>query len=420
MPRFNGWLMGRPAPSPEKGQAIVIIALVIVLMIAIAGLAIDGGGLLLLRRDTQNAVDAAVMAAAYARCTGADSQGIQQAALDAARQSGFQPDARTTITVHNPPTSGPKAPDPEGATLAARSGDFDYVEVIITREKPKYFIQVVYSGDLKVTSRGVGYCTPGSNVFAERAIVAMSDHCQDSLSLTGANIYVEGGLYANHQLKIQPGGGQNGGTIIGPVAYYDSFNGQDRIGITPGSNNPTRLSASDRIINFPLLYEYAAFRPGGAVAQGIPAADYHYSPTDLDLSGVLSGLYVTDGSVRLNNAQIDPQKGVTIVAQGNIHVVNNVRDQVFASYLTNGLLFLSMSNAGQQCGNNQGIDLNGAENSFNGFIYAPLSAIRLSGSASTVNGALIARNIGISGADLRVIYNPRVIPAQPPDIRIAD
>ena len=46
----------------ENGQSIVIIAIVMVGMLALAGVAIDGGNLFLQRRNTQNAADAASLA----------------------------------------------------------------------------------------------------------------------------------------------------------------------------------------------------------------------------------------------------------------------------------------------------------------------------------------------------------------------
>ena len=46
----------------EAGQAIVLIAFGMIVLIMVMGLAIDGGGLLFLRRDAQNAADAAIKA----------------------------------------------------------------------------------------------------------------------------------------------------------------------------------------------------------------------------------------------------------------------------------------------------------------------------------------------------------------------
>jgi len=69
----------------ESGQAIVLMALVMVALLGMLGLAIDGGGLYFLWRDAQNATDAAVLAASYARCTNGD---IIKAGLAAAAKNG--------------------------------------------------------------------------------------------------------------------------------------------------------------------------------------------------------------------------------------------------------------------------------------------------------------------------------------------
>ncbi|MBN1562663.1 MAG: hypothetical protein JXA10_02410, partial [Anaerolineae bacterium] len=50
----------------NSGQAIVILGVASIGLIAMMGLAIDGGRLLFLQRDTQNAADAAAIAAARA------------------------------------------------------------------------------------------------------------------------------------------------------------------------------------------------------------------------------------------------------------------------------------------------------------------------------------------------------------------
>src|SRR5574341_1341100 len=56
----------------NHGQAILLVALVMIGLLAIGGLAIDGAGLMLLKRQTQNAADAGVTAVTYARCAVVD------------------------------------------------------------------------------------------------------------------------------------------------------------------------------------------------------------------------------------------------------------------------------------------------------------------------------------------------------------
>jgi Flp pilus assembly protein TadG len=52
----------------EKGQSIIIIAVAMMMLVAMAALIIDGGNAYLNRRNAQTAADAAVLAAAHAKC----------------------------------------------------------------------------------------------------------------------------------------------------------------------------------------------------------------------------------------------------------------------------------------------------------------------------------------------------------------
>ncbi len=87
----------------EKGQAVVLVAIALVALLALTGLAIDGGQLLALRRSTQNAADAAALAGVrelaqvVARCqsgSAANDQRVWNAIVQFAIQNGIQPEAR--------------------------------------------------------------------------------------------------------------------------------------------------------------------------------------------------------------------------------------------------------------------------------------------------------------------------------------
>ena len=86
----------------KKGQALVLVALILVALIALAGLAIDGGRLYALRRQVQNAADAAALAGArelatvVSECRGGtveDNVRVGQAVLNFARINGVDEDA---------------------------------------------------------------------------------------------------------------------------------------------------------------------------------------------------------------------------------------------------------------------------------------------------------------------------------------
>lgn len=138
----------------ESGQAIVLIALLMIAMLAVTGLAIDGGGMFLLQRDAQNAVDAGTWAATYALCSGGD---IAEAAGNAVRANGFDP---SNLTITTPITHRTDVANPE-----------EYVRLELTAEKTAYFIQIVYRGPLIVTTSAVGHC----NTFSEPPTISLAE-----------------------------------------------------------------------------------------------------------------------------------------------------------------------------------------------------------------------------------------------------
>ena len=398
--RLNGWLMGRSQQNRlESGQSIVLIAFLMIGLIAIMGLSIDGGGLLLLRRDTQNAVDAAIVAAAYARCTDGD---VIHAATEAAARNGYVDGVDgDTVAVNSPPLSGAKA------------GDSDYVEVIITAEKEKYFIQIVYEGPLEVTTRAVGYCYDPWSIFREKAIFAGSDECGFSVNNSGSGITITGGIHSNDDIALT-GSDIN---VKGEVTAAGGINASgSKTTFDPSANNPT--SGVDPITDIPLIFDISDFAPGGSIASSIPAADYHtFSGNTTFKDEELEGLYYVTGDVKLNQTTVG-LNGVTIVATGDIELVNNVKEQDFISYLSNHLLFFTTATA-TNCGSSTGIKVSGTENVFDGLIYAPFADITLSGSSHTICGALIANTVSTSASDT-VINFCDYLPPDPPVIVMAE
>jgi hypothetical protein len=81
----------------EHGQNLVIIAVVMVALIALVGLAVDGGFGLANRRKAQNAADAGALAGADALCAGEPNETVISQALDYAINRNEATDASVTI-----------------------------------------------------------------------------------------------------------------------------------------------------------------------------------------------------------------------------------------------------------------------------------------------------------------------------------
>jgi len=128
----------------ESGQALLPVAFGMVLFGAALGLAIDIGYLRYLKRQLQTAVDSAAIAAA-AEVNYGDY--VAAAKADSAT-NGFTDGANgVTVTVNNPPTSGPNQGQP------------GYVEVLIAKTQPTFFIRIVPGAATSstVAARAVAY-----------------------------------------------------------------------------------------------------------------------------------------------------------------------------------------------------------------------------------------------------------------------
>jgi Flp pilus assembly protein TadG len=109
--------------KPEKGQAIVVMAFALVGLLAFMALAVDVGFLRYEKRLLQTAADAAAIAGAAELSYG----DVTSAAKADSAANGFtNGSSGVTVTVNNPPLSGPHV------------SDSNYVEAIVSRTAPTY------------------------------------------------------------------------------------------------------------------------------------------------------------------------------------------------------------------------------------------------------------------------------------------
>ena len=130
----------------EAGQALVFAAVGLVVIIGVAGLGIDMGMLRYQKRLQQTAADSGALAGANNLAFPA-SGGITAGAKNASAGNGFTDGTNNvTVTVNNPPTSGPHS-------SGANSGK--YVEVLVTAVQPTYFMKVLGINSQTITARAV-------------------------------------------------------------------------------------------------------------------------------------------------------------------------------------------------------------------------------------------------------------------------
>ena len=156
------------AGRSRRGKVLALLAVMFPMLLGFLGLVVDGSLLMVESRVQQQVTDAAATAAAWAL---SQSDSVDDATRSAEEfvwdRNGLE-DAE--IAIHIGPTNGPYA------------GDGDYVEVIVTRQVPTYFIQVLRSEAVQtVETRAVAGI---EDVTGEAAVVVL-DPDPPGITLTG-------------------------------------------------------------------------------------------------------------------------------------------------------------------------------------------------------------------------------------------
>jgi hypothetical protein len=153
-------MIRRISNRKEAGQALVLTATGLVALTAMVGLAIDAGVMRYEKRLQQIAADSAAIAGAQNL---AFKSGVQAAGYNAAAGNGFTDsggnatsNCTTTaavgtvcVQVNNPPNAGPHA------------GNSAYVEALVARVNPTYFMKVLGINSTTFTARAVATLTNG-------------------------------------------------------------------------------------------------------------------------------------------------------------------------------------------------------------------------------------------------------------------
>ena len=457
----------------ERGQAIVLIALFMVVMLAMVGVAIDGGGLFWLWRNAQNAADSAALQAAFDRCTGASGTTWQQVGYDAAEVNGFDNNGMDNWVVV----------DDNGGT--------DYTRVEITAHKPKYFIQLVYTGTLEVKAEAIVYCTRAIDFSNLPGAIGLGDcSCpanippsnftggQNSVDMAGSNQTIIGGMRSNCDFDVT--GSTSNWTDGGPQA-------SNEVDINSDATGDASEPAQPGIEADPLSLSIAMYMPGGVIYQQILATsgkayfvDVDDSDSGLDssytggtnqniwnpgagscsgdlcdaASGLqipVEGLFYVDGNVDLSWLDADEWyggtgdddsqwNGITVVASGSITMPDpnqvtwryygynfeETDDAGVAAEFSNGqwpflLAFSNYNNNQSPCNVNASsaaLNLGGQDMDDTldllGVLYAPLGYLHWSGNHKQGRGAIVVLKIDWQGSDTAWEFDPDVLPPRAP------
>jgi hypothetical protein len=362
----------------ERGSIIILSTFMLPILLAFIGLAVDGGLLFEIKRRMQTSADSAAVAGAVAKRSGGDVDTIVEAARTDAALNGFQHAAAdVTVTVNNPPTSGPY------------NGIDGYVEVVINKITPTYFIRVLsmmLPGDFTtatVAARAV------AGLEGQYCIYALNPTANDSLRLSGTpNLNApECGVYvgSDSSSAMRIGGGASINVAAIDIVGDYTCETQSCGNISPQPNTGTAVQP-DPLASLP------APTPSGPCLPSPPSAG---SPAVLlpgrycngiKLTGVpsatfLPGIYYIENGFEITSTPVLLGNGVMFyIATGQLKIAGgaNINFSAPTSGPYEGILFFQARN------NTSDVTLTGGSAmNLNGVIYAFAAALDYSGGSCT-------------------------------------
>jgi hypothetical protein len=181
----------------QRGQAMIIIVFSIIALVAMTGLAVDGGMAFSDRRHAQNAADTAAMAGAMARINAAkhglnENDALTVAAMNMALQNGYDSNlVSNTVEVYTCNMGG-------ASCGAPYTGDPDYVQVIITSHIDTFFAGVIGIRQMHNRVQAVALAKTAGAFYDGRNIVALSRECENPVNFS---------IQGTAQVTLTGGGG---------------------------------------------------------------------------------------------------------------------------------------------------------------------------------------------------------------------
>jgi Putative Flp pilus-assembly TadE/G-like len=367
----------------EAGQVLFTTAASLVVLMGFAGLAIDMGVLRYDKRIQQTAADAAAIAGANDLTDGQGAATV--GAKDASATNGFTDGKNNvTVTVNNPPLSGPHA---GGTTNAA-----DYVEVLVKAVQPTFFMRVLGINNETITARAVATSAGGG----------ANSGCLYTLGAPPSGISGNGTLNASTCGIVDNGNFNSGGLSITADTFAEAgsaVGGLVTCLATPSScPTPNTPAAADPLSS---LTPPLTPPPVGAPQM--------FNASNIVPGSTYSGITITSGTVNF-------PAGTYVISGGNFTVQGSptITGTGVTFYFTNGAtvnmsmgtptIQLTAPSSGQYAGilfyqdpnDNSGPQLSGGNASqYNGVLYFPKALVTFLGSANAA--VVVADSFALSG-----------------------
>jgi putative Flp pilus-assembly TadE/G-like protein len=370
----------------RRGHAVTLAAILFPAFLGVSGLALDGGYLYHVKRRMQTAADAGAMGGAHELWRN-NRPGAVAAATTDVNLNGYS-NANATITVNIPPTSG------------SRSGDNNFVEVIITRDAPLYFMRILNRQSATVKTRAVAGLLPG----ADGCVYALDPTARGSLTVQGTStLSAACGIVVDSNdsqaLRANGGGCIYGGDIGVTGGWWD--NGTQCTYPTPVTGIPRAIDPlayltqptvpllpvglntkiTDTIVLLPGRYLGGIKITGGTVTF-LPGLYILDSGFDVSGNAVLNG----DGVTFFNTNTGGPGNWRDITITGTVRL--NLSAPTTGPYA--GVLFWNDRNAPDR---NPGSNIAGTSDSvLTGALYFPSTHLEYAGTSAVSSWTQIVAN----------------------------
>jgi Flp pilus assembly protein TadG len=176
-------LLGRGRDFRKDGSGAVLIytGFSVAVLLGFGGLAVDAGMWYATKRSAQSAADAAALTGALEVARGSDATTVEAMAKADAERNGYAAASGATVTINNPPTSGPSA------------GVSGAVEAIVEQPVPNFLSSVLFSQQVTVAARAVA-----RSFIAESCVYVMDPTADSALHVPGtAQVDMDCGAQVN-------------------------------------------------------------------------------------------------------------------------------------------------------------------------------------------------------------------------------
>jgi len=404
----------------ERGSYLVFMALLLPALVAIAGLATEGGFWLYTKSGLQVAADNAAYSAATAYAIDSTSDLALQAQSVAADSGFVNGQNGTTVTIHKPPVGA--------CNTTSYVGDAKSVEAVVTRIPTRLFSKMWSSSDVVICARSVAFISGGGdclmslgstgtgissnqnnlNLNLEGCSLFSNSSDANAISITGNSdsintetIGAVGGVAMNgNSLTTSVSATTGNPPVADPYASEAAAWPKVCAGCTTYSQNPTETPPKSNI--FPLV---AGNYPSGIVLSS-SGGTYNFAPGTYYLGGNLS---VTKANITINGTG-----GVTLILTGN---------SVIDASSNNSIMNLSAPSSGTFEGvvvwepTSTGTN-NFGGNSFianlKGIIYTPNGIVNYAGNTGTTAlpscVQIVAKSILLGGNSINISGNCASVP----------